>query len=263
MKPCPKCGTQTDGAFCPNCGSQVAAQAPPPPPPQHAGYGHQAPAYQPPQPPYAPQPQQPGFPPQAPQPPYPPQMPQTPGYPQQGVYPQQQQYPGVQYGMQQPPKKGGSALKWVLGIVGGLVGLFVLLLVVAAFLPDPQTDPGSQVSPANRTAAMTEIVITDKVDENTQEPKGAKLTSTPYGIKQVFAVSAVNLKQGEKLSAQWFVDGQYVKDFDANIVADKDYTDTWASFNIHNSGKELPRGTYKVVWYIDGTAGRDASFTIK
>jgi uncharacterized membrane protein len=38
MPVCPNCGTQSPGAFCPNCGAAVASAgaAPPPPPPQYS-----------------------------------------------------------------------------------------------------------------------------------------------------------------------------------------------------------------------------------
>jgi len=109
---CTQCGSQADDTAmdCRSCGTPFApapgqgyAQGAPPPgyiPPLPQGYPPPQQGYAPPQQGYAP-PQQQGYP------------------PQQQSYPPPQGYPGA------APKKSGSAVKWILGIL-----LFLFLCVV-------------------------------------------------------------------------------------------------------------------------------------
>ena len=99
---CTQCGSQADdmATACGSCGVPFA-------PPQGQGYAQGAP------PPGYVSPQPQGYP--------PPQQ----GYQQQGYPPPQQTYPPPQGYPGAAPKKSGSALKWILGIL-----LFLFLCVV-------------------------------------------------------------------------------------------------------------------------------------
>ncbi len=286
MAQCPKCGTQSDGLFCPSCGARVtqpqaqqaaASMNPPPQPPQYQP--PQSPQYQPPQPPQYQAPQPPQY--QAPQPPQyqapqPPQYqaPQPPAYGQAPQYPPQPpQYPGQPapfpgqpgaYPGYQPPRKKGGVGKVILIIFGVIVALFAILIVIGAMLPDEggTTDP----VPANSSSATTGIldgpIITDRVNQETQQPLTASKAAIPTSTDLIYASVQVNLKQGQVVTAQWYYEGERQDHLDTDYEVPVDY-DGWISFHIGNDGEPWPSGSVRVQILLDGVPEAEAVFNLK
>lgn|GEM_PF-2653680 len=278
MAQCPKCGTQSDGLFCPSCGAQVtppqaqqaAASQPsynPAPPPQ----------YQPPTPPVYNQPAQSGpfgqpqQPPQpgpyGPAPQYPPQAPQPGPYgqaPQPGPYgqaPQPGPYGPAPYPYQQP-KKGGAG-KVILIIVGVIVALFLGLIVLGALVSD---DEGGGPTPSSSTSDVLGVtdgpVITTEIDTDTQEPLTDSMSSVPTSSGLIYATVEVSGKQGQVVNAVWFYNGKHQEHLDTEMKLPADYKG-WLSFSIDNGGDPWPTGEVVVEIHIDGNYVTEASFELE
>lgn len=224
MAQCPNCGTQASAKFCPNCGAQMP-QVPP------VAAAPQAPPQMPPQ----------QYPPQA-----------AAGYPQQPqAYPPQQFPPqGYNpYGQQMPPRKSGSPLKWI-GIIGGsLVALIAVVLVILTAL-------GGGGSGVTSTP-----IITDKVNQETQQPIGS-LTNVPPATDMIYAAVEVDVKKGDVLSAKWYYNGNLQSQLNTELPVDDDFAG-WGAFNISNAGKPWPKGSYKVELYYNGEKAQEKTFEVK
>lgn len=224
---CPNCGTTANAKFCPNCGAQI---------PQV--------------PPVAPSAQAPQFPPQPPQ--------QFPPQPQ--GYPPQQYQPGYQGYPQMPPRQKSSPWKWV-GIITGIIGLILVALIVIGSLGDG-TDP---VNPSGQKVTASSVkkgpIITDKVDDQSQAPKG-ELASVPTKTDLIYASVQIEAKKGDVLGAKWYYNGQQQAQLDTELPVDEDYVG-WASFNITNGGTPWPKGTYKVEIYFNAKKAVEKSFDVK
>lgn len=254
MAQCTNCGAQATGRFCPNCGAQIpqepaaAPMAPPPLPPQ--GAGPQPPQFQ------GPQPMQYQVP--------PPQFQQSnPPYGPQGSGPMPGQFPPAP--PQQQKTSGSKVVLIILGVIGGLILLAVVaVLALSAFIVDKADDIVTPIQPAVTTvtsSAVTNLTITDKVNDQTQEPQRA-LTTVPPATDQIFAAIKVSIKQGQVLSAKWYYNNNHQAHLDVDLPADQDFKG-WASFDISNGGKPWPNGSYKVEIYLDGKKVAETPFSVK
>lgn len=180
-----------------------------------------------------------------------------------------------QYGGQAPhpyppnaypaPRKGSSPLKIVLIVVGALVGLFVLLIVaVVALVPvdtdTVTTDPQPAVTEGTGTS-VGQPVITDKVDPDSQKPLSVLLT-VPAATDRIYASVEVRARQGQKVGAMWYYNGNLQDHLTTELTIPKDYAG-WASFDIDNGGKPWPAGPYRVEVYLDGVQQHATNFTVK
>lgn len=156
---------------------------------------------------------------------------------------------------------GGGFGKVLLTIVGVLVGLFVLLVIIGSLLPDEE---GGTVAPVGSTAQgiVSGPVITDRVNQETQEPLTAPKLFLPPTTDQIYAAVNINVRAGQRLGARWYYEGRHQAHLDTTLDIPDNFRG-WAAFNIGNGGQPWPKGSYRVEVLLDGQKQVETSFSVK
>lgn len=75
-------------------------------------------------------------------------------------------------------------------------------------------------------------------------------------------VQADHIEQGTSMFARWSRDGQPFED-SAEIVADRDYDNTYVEFHLENLRDRMDQGDYTVQIFVNGNPVQEASFTVQ
>jgi hypothetical protein len=75
-------------------------------------------------------------------------------------------------------------------------------------------------------------------------------------------VPADHIEQGSTMFARWSRDGQPFED-SAEIVADRDYDNTYVEFHLENLRDRMDEGNYTVQIFVNGNPVQEASFTVE
>jgi hypothetical protein len=74
-------------------------------------------------------------------------------------------------------------------------------------------------------------------------------------------VEADHIAAGTSMFARWSRDGQPFED-SAEIVADRDYDNTYVEFHLENLRDRMDEGNYTVQIFVNGNPVQEASFTV-
>jgi len=162
-------------------------------------------------------------------------------------------------------------MKWVL-LIGGILACAVCAIVATGgnFLRGNSTTPviTSPSSPdtgvpigsdTNGNAVLSSIVMARSVGEGNVPVQTTNQFSTSDNV--IYAVAQGNVPAGTAVFARWSREGTPVEDT-KEIVADRDYQNTYLEFHISPDGKALTPGNYTVQFYVNGNPGPQANFTI-
>ncbi|MCL4301563.1 MAG: hypothetical protein KJ077_38035 [Anaerolineae bacterium] len=95
--------------------------------------------------------------------------------------------------------------------------------------------------------------------------------NTPLGPTDSFSssqdviyavVEADHIEAGTSMFARWSRDGQPFED-SAEIVADRDYDNTYVEFHLENLRDRMDEGDYSVQIFVNGNPVQEASFTVE
>jgi len=79
----------------------------------------------------------------------------------------------------------------------------------------------------------------------------------------IYAVAEANrIEEGTSMFARWSRDGQPFED-SPEIVADRDYSDTYVEFHLENLTNQMEEGDYTVQIFVNGNPVREADFTVE
>lgn len=79
----------------------------------------------------------------------------------------------------------------------------------------------------------------------------------------IYAVAEANhIEEGTSMFARWSRDGQPFED-SAEILADRDYSDTYVEFHLENLTNQMDEGDYTVQIFVNGNPVREAQFTVE
>jgi hypothetical protein len=78
----------------------------------------------------------------------------------------------------------------------------------------------------------------------------------------IYVVAEVDhIEEGTTLFARWYRDGEAIED-SSEIVADRDYTDTYLEFHLTNEQNEFEEGDYRVEILANGNPVEEVEFSI-
>lgn len=166
---------------------------------------------------------------------------------------------------------GNANMKWVL-LIGGILVCAVCALVATGgnFLRGNSTSPVVVGAPTafppvsgndqpNVGSQISQVVTARTVGEGNVPSDVTDRFST--GDPVIYAVAQGNIPSGTHLFARWSREGNPFEDTN-EIVADRDYSNTYIEFHISPNGKALAPGSYAVQFFVDGNPGPKAQFTV-
>ena len=120
-----------------------------------------------------------------------------------------------------------------------------------------------------------------RVEDNQAITQGAELGqvvtaegigsgNTPVGVTDEFDASqdyiyvvaeARRIEQGTSMFVRWLRDGQPFED-SSEVVADRDYSDTYVEFHLENLQASMEPGDYSVQLFVNGNPVQEVDFTV-
>jgi hypothetical protein len=166
---------------------------------------------------------------------------------------------------------GNPNMKWVL-LVGGLLVCAVCAVVatggnllrgnptspVVVGAPTPFPPLSANDSP-NVGTQLSEVVTARSVGEGNVPLEVTDRFSMRDPV--IYAVAQGNIPSGTQIFARWSREGSPFEDT-TEIVADRDYRNTYIEFHISPNGQALAPGNYAVQFFVDGNPGPGAQFTV-
>ena len=73
---------------------------------------------------------------------------------------------------------------------------------------------------------------------------------------------ADQIEEGTTMFARWFRDGEPFED-SSEIVADRDYTDTYVEFHLENLEEQMAPGDYSVQIFVNGNPVEEVPFQVE
>lgn len=174
----------------------------------------------------------------------------------------------------------GGNIRWVLLIGGILICAVCALLAIGGNLLSSfptNTSPVIVNSPTqvlvlgntndsspvlgntSGSAQLSQIVMARNVGEGNEPIDQTSQFRTTDGA--IYAVTQGNVSSGTRLFARWSRDGTPFEDT-SEIVADRDYQNTYIEFHISPNGAALTAGNYTVQIFVNGNPGPQAQFTV-
>lgn len=144
----------------------------------------------------------------------------------------------------------------------GLRGLTAVLLVLAALILTA-CDLGGPAAPAATPTPAVGIdsLVTARALGDKNAPQDQ--TNTFASGDTIYAVARVaRLPAGTKLFARWSQDGTAREDTD-ELVADRDYTNTYVEFHISGTQQNLGTGNWTVQLFVNGNPSKQVGFQIR
>jgi len=95
--------------------------------------------------------------------------------------------------------------------------------------------------------------------------------NAPVGVTDQFDASqdfiyvvaeADQIEEGTTMFARWLRDGEPFED-SSEIVADRNYTDTYVEFHLENLETEMEPGDYSVQIFVNGNPVEEVPFTVQ
>jgi hypothetical protein len=170
----------------------------------------------------------------------------------------------------------GGNMKWVL-LIGGILVCAVCAIVATSgnllggLLGGNPTSPVVVGSPTDfppvvvdddplaGNAKLSQIVTARSVGEGNEPLQTTNQFTTSDSV--IYAVAQGNVPSGTRVFARWSREGSPFEDTN-EIVADRDYQNTYIEFHISPDGKALTPGNYTVQFFVNGNPGPQAQFTI-
>jgi hypothetical protein len=95
--------------------------------------------------------------------------------------------------------------------------------------------------------------------------------NAPVGVTNNFDASqdyiyvvaeAPRIEEGTTMFARWSRDGEPIED-SPELVADRDYTDTYVEFHLENLQAEMETGDYSVQIFVNGNPMEEVEFSVQ
>lgn len=122
----------------------------------------------------------------------------------------------------------------------------------------------------------------DRLEENQEVTQGAVLGevvtaegigagNAPVEVTDTFSSSqdfiyvvaeANRIEEGTSLFARWFREGEPLED-STEVVADRDYEDTYVEFHLENLQASMEPGNYSVQLFVNGNPVEEVDFTVQ
>lgn len=138
--------------------------------------------------------------------------------------------------------------------------LIALAIVSCGLFDDAEEERQAENEPLTRGVQLGDVVMAEGVGRN-NEPIGVtnRFSSSQDYIYVV--AEADYIERGSTLFARWSRDGEPFED-SSQIVADRDYEDTYVEFHLENLRDRFEEGDYSVQLFVNGNPVEEVEFTI-
>lgn len=125
-------------------------------------------------------------------------------------------------------------------------------------------------NPANQRAEDNQAVTEGTELGQVVTAEGVGAGNTPVGVTDEFNASqdfiyvvaeARRIEEGTSMFARWTREGEPFED-SSEVVADRDYEDTYVEFHLENLQASMEPGDYSVQLFVNGNPVEEVPFTV-
>ena len=139
--------------------------------------------------------------------------------------------------------------------------LIALLVLGCGLFNGAATERDQQNQEVSGGTVLGDVVTAEGIGAQNAPVSETDSFSSSQDVIYVVA-EAPHIAQGTSMFARWSKDGQPFED-SAEIVADKDYDNTYVEFHLENLQSEIDQGDYSVQIFVNGNPAKEAQFQVE
>lgn len=139
--------------------------------------------------------------------------------------------------------------------------LLALLILGCGLFNGAATEREQQNEEVSGGAVLGQVVTAEGIGAKNAPMSETDSFSASQDVIYVVA-EAEQLPQGTTMFARWSKDGQPFED-SAELVADRDYSNTYVEFHLENLQDEMDSGDYSVQIYVNGNPVKETQFQVQ
>lgn len=139
--------------------------------------------------------------------------------------------------------------------------LLVLLILGCGLFNGAASEREQQNEEVSGGAVLGQVVTAEGIGAKNAPMSETDSFSASQDVIYVVA-EAEHLPQGTTMFARWSKEGQPFED-SAELIADRDYSNTYVEFHLENLQDQMDSGDYSVQIYVNGNPVKETQFQVQ